>query len=72
MNKLVECTVLRDLGKKLKRGDVVIFDPFKADAWESAGRIRKGRHTLSDPAATVVSKTRKSKKAKEEEVEVDG
>ena len=46
MSRLVKCTIIKDLSKDLKRGRVVEYDPFKADAWEKAGFLVKGEKSF--------------------------
>lgn len=72
MKGLVKCTLLRDLGKSKKRGDVVVYDAFKASAWEKLGILKIGEHTIAQPAEVVFTadaeeKPRRSRKKKEEE-----
>lgn len=78
MQGLVECTLLRDLGKNKKRGDVVVYDKFKAEAWAKAGIVKLGKHDLK-PAPEIHTaaaeepeeKPRRRRKKKDEEEVVE-
>jgi hypothetical protein len=76
-NKLVTCTLLQDVGKKLKRGDVVQYDPFKAASWKKRGLVEFGVKKIASVEKTAEEepkpKPRKKKKSEEEpEEKVDG
>ena len=67
--RLVECTLLADLGEKAKRGDIVLYDAFKAAARERAGLAKIGVHVLHELAHVVekkVSAKKASRKAKKD------
>jgi len=71
MGTLVKCTLLRDLGK-MKRGDIVTYDAFKAEARAKAGFVAIGEKKLPEIATVTKSeepqpKPKRKKKTEEGE-----